>query len=420
MVFEVEFITTDVRPLYYGGDENLISFLGPLHKYNQTIVSYANLSYLRQLGKVNTAQRHGRTYFKVQNGIKFPSFNTHRTEIIKDKLYYTRKNHLRRFLTTETFGVINRLKIGFDFNLSRINSAMIPIKPTKPTKEIYSQKETYVLLQNLLHIPTIVGKGNHAQELPLNKLGKWSTEAIERATHLQKKETETNQENFQLISWMKEKARALLPSINNKQPDVEHIGTIVIFSFFDDEKIAIPTSARKFPTPPISEPEQGNGETAFMKKVKEPNKNLDIFYYDYIIQNKKEEEKLKCDIKENSERKTFINDQEIKSEESEIVRVYFIKKYHKCSPKYYHSIVNCLLELRVSFLCLENILNKVKLVTYEQDSFLTLLLDKVRDIKNSEFGFLNRTEADSGEIMELKRRRDIMDKIRAYRSLILR
>lgn len=496
MVFEIEFTTTDVRPLFPGRDKNLIGFLEPLHKNNKTIFSYGKSSYLRQLGPVKTIKKNGKAFFNLQNGVKFPNFNIHRVDVEKSNLSYIRKNHLRRFMTTDTYGVINRFKFGFEFELKKSDSDSSSQTSNKPILKSdkhsldskISSNDIRWLVNNLLHIQTKVGK-KHSQELPIFKLGKWMAEAIERNTQLddedksvdQVKSVDRNKLTDKVKSadkdksanedksvdqvkgsfsdWLKKKAFRLISEKNRHQNDVEHVDTVVALSFNSDENVEIPDSGKRiFIVPSYIENQHkkdiasnDSNESNTLNVTNATNDGNEINNNNESNQPNKEDNTTRNNGNQDSKtskENTNLNNEKDKEEInykskkmleiyyydypaadrtlkkdskiSETVRVYFIKKHPMCNPRYYHSVVNRLLDLRANLVCLENVVSKIRLTTYKQDCFITSMLDKIREIKKGDLGFLNLTDSDKGEVMDYSRRKNIRDKIRMYRYLVLR
>ncbi|MCI1683852.1 MAG: hypothetical protein LKI39_15060 [Bacteroides sp.] len=348
-------------------EKELLEYLKPLHE-NDEVITAPETAYYRKIGILNTRKGSSRTFFRAHNSIKIPTFEKHKLPIHDTNYIFVREDHVRRHFSTETYGVINRLKLGFNFALH----------PLSKSKEEASEKgkNTYEAIKFLLEDIQVKPKED-AKELALWQLGTWLTQIISTST------VDTSLENEDKIA--NNKGKIHLPNfhpfalfhkiLNNKVGSStysSYVGTTAVIIYEEGDLPELPVNTR-----------------SFRSNKKYPK--TDISYYNFHIK-----------------------------QSNDIVKFYFIKK-NKCYPEsYYHQLKNELLSLRVNLLCLKNIIKKINLSTSKQEFFVNELLEKINNTKNDpQYGFLNLVKNDTGEVLEASNRKDIEKRISMLKKIIV-
>lgn len=231
MIFEIEFFCTDDRPLLPTEENYLVNYLKPLYNDNEIIVAPPKC-YYRNIGILNTKQNSSRTYFKAGNSIKIPTFEKHRLSTPSMNYILFRKNHVRRHFSVDAYGVINRLKLAFDFTLNP--------KPRIKGKKIDEEKETYEIMKYLLeNIEVIPSK---EEKMSLRKLGEYLVKTIATST-----------------------VYNVPPKKGQETPNhIKHIGTTVVIVYQKGELAALPHNTKVF-------------------YINKKHSATDIFYYDFNV-----------------------------------------------------------------------------------------------------------------------------------------
>lgn len=355
MIFEIEFLCSDFRPLV-DRDEHLVDFLKPLHEKNEIVLApfestrpafsiwshskkekSSYIPFYRNVGILNTKKNSKSTYFKACRSIKFPMFEKHKFALpLKDydcSLY--RKDHLRRFWTVKDYGVTNRLKIGFAFEVDSLEDQTL-------TTDL-EQKKTYELLKLLLEMPVKV-KPNKVT-IPLSELLQWMAKTITNST----------------------KCKVKYRNSGSIHPDVEKEGATAVLLYNKGELKQLPRDTREFKIP--------NNISDFR-----------ISYYDYEV-------------------KAF-NDQ---------IRVYFIEYQDGVAEDFLHKLKDCLLKQRANYTFLHNMLLKTGIPRIKHRGFVDSLVSELLKVKNDRyFGCIDLDEQDCGEVFDLDRRLEIENELLNY------
>lgn len=231
MLFEVDFLCLDARPLRKK-NKGLVDFLEPLHQRNETIkrtTAKNHISYYRNMGILNTGKKVKPAFFKTRNSIKFAGFEKHQLNFKSEKYDLSRGNHVRRYFSTDVYGVINRLKLGFEFSLKP--------KEGKANRSIDESRNTFEFIKFVLE--EIQVKTKNGKERPLWKLGKeWMPGIIADST------------------------RHKAFSQKNDPKNVTYKETTVVITYEDNELLDLPRAKEEF-------------------RVDNCPENVKIFYYDY-------------------------------------------------------------------------------------------------------------------------------------------
>lgn len=335
MDFEIEFYCTDIRPLFPKKEKDLVEFLRPLHEKDLIIrlpqeqkvhkegdETKVRIPFFLNIGILNTKKNALRTFFRARNSIKFPSFVEHRFKI-KPDCVLIRRNHFRRHFSVETYGVINRLRIGCEFQIQnnlQIESA-ISIK----------QKQAYELICFLLNIDCRIKE----KKGELFRLGPSIAEIILNSTLYNSK----NQTDY------------------SKGGNVNYVGAIATIICTKEEINTFPLNTIPFP-------------------IEACPAGVVISYYDFEI-----------------------------DKGADSIRLYFIVHNDDYSNHDLYRLKNYLIDLRVNFHCVENMMEKLDLSESIQITFAFIMREKINNIlKNKKFESLNLGIQDEGEIFEYKRR----------------
>lgn len=175
MIFDIDFLCSDLRPLR-GKNKNTVEYIKPQYKFNEILygsverkkdgwfisrqsksfiesVRKAYMPFYKNMGIINTRANSPCTFFKTRNSIKFPTFNVHHIKEFKsesNKYKLVRKDHVRRHFSIDAYGVANRLRLGFSFDLNTYKE--------KKAICINEQTNTFKILKAVFNIPVSVKK----------------------------------------------------------------------------------------------------------------------------------------------------------------------------------------------------------------------------------------------------------------------
>lgn len=373
MIFEIEFLCADLRPLLKE-DDKLVDYLKPLHLYNHRIFGpvfqekkfwdrfiltrYKNrkskkqddgqrnpileknikdakgyMPFYRNIGIINTKSISKRTFFKAKNSIRFTNFETHQLVELSNKYNLLRGNHVRRHFSTDAYGVVNRLKLGFEFYLETLEE--------KEEFVIDEQKNMFELMKYVFQMPIKI-KGT-SETIPTSELGNSLCKIVSDSTKYR-----NNDKNKQ----------------TQTHPNVIPVGATAIILYKEGELPDLPNT--------------------FKNKGK--YQDLKIFFYDYFI------------------------DSGLKH-----IRVYAIQYNENSSLDILHKLKSHLLDLRMSCLYVDQLIFKIGDTNSKQTAFYKEQLKKIHFIRNNEqFGFIDLKDQDQGEVCEISQRRKIDDEIAIY------
>lgn len=375
MIFEIEFLCADLRPLLKE-DDKLVDYLKPLHLYNHRIFGpvfqekkfwdrfiltrYKNrktkkqddgqktpileknfkdvkgyMPFYRNIGIINTKSISKRTFFKAKNSIKFTNFNEHKLVELSNKYNLFRGNHVRRHFSTDAYGVVNRLKLGFEFYLETVKE--------KEDLAIDEQKNMFELMKYVFGLP-VKTKGA-TETTTVTELGNFLCRTVSDSTKYRDSDDDRNRQS--------------LP-----HPNVKLVGATAIILYREGE---LPELLNAF-----------EGEQ-FPQDIK-------IYFYDYFI------------------------DSGLKH-----IRVYAIQYKDNSSLAFSHKLKSHLLDLRMSCLYIDHLIFKIGNTNSKQTAFYKELLKKIHFIRNNkQFGFIDLKDQDQGEVCEISRRKKIDDEIAIY------
>lgn len=329
MVFDVEYIVADLRPLR-GKNNCLINFLVPLHKKNETIrkryFKYQINPYFKRIGSLNTSETSTKTIFEARNAVKFPLFN--HTKIRSTGDFDTEiklKKKIRRYFSTESFGAVNRLRIGFEFDL-RLNND--------------TDKNAISKLLSCIFNINIVDSKNSTNNL--KHLDNWLSDIVHKSVYKH--------------TWLEKRIKFF--QANKSKKLVKPVGVIATIEFSKEEIFKLPIGTKEI---------VDNELFQIFSYVFDLNFNK--FHFDEFHFNKEEDEKRK----------------------ETTVEIYFIKKKHPHETSS-HKIKSDLFLVKSNYLCLEFIIDKINLSTKVQRDYIAKtegikgLLKK--DFKNNNSLFL--------------------------------
>jgi hypothetical protein len=194
MIFEVEFLCFDERPLRTHND-GVLPYLSKFQQNNTAIESQENKKlYYRSVGILNTKKKsHGDfnpAFFKTHNSIKFLSFEKHLLDsFASDKYNLHRGDRVRRYFCTSDYGVINRLKLGFEF--------WFEVKKDRINESFDEQKQAYNFIDFVLKMEV----NTKNQKLSIYELGeKWLPQIIKASTKL--KEYSEKKDDEKIVKYL--------------------------------------------------------------------------------------------------------------------------------------------------------------------------------------------------------------------------
>jgi hypothetical protein len=246
MVLDVEFVVADVRPLL-GKERQLLEFLKQLHHNNATLTNKlkAKSPFFRSVGKLNTFKKKKRTYFKAREAVKFDLFQKHQIQVKPGNIELKRRDHIRRYFASSSFGVVNSYRIGLEFELIA--------KPDGNDKNVI-----FELIKFIFSISGKVAKNESLRKL--DELGDWLRHIVSSGT------------KGQGHSWF------MLFGNNEKVSDkVKSVGIIATVEYSEGEIKSLPN------------------DSVFIKKIN----SLEIHYYDFYLRSIDENVRIyfvkKCD-----------------------------------------------------------------------------------------------------------------------------
>lgn len=216
MVFDVEYIVADARSLH-GKKKGLIEFLRPLHEKNEIIrkryFNYSNIPYYKSIGSLNTSETSEKTIFDARNAVKFPIFNHTKIYSTGDFVADIKlKKKIRRYFSTESFGAVNRLRIGFEFDL-HINN--------------FTDKNAISKLLSCIFNINIVDSKNKSYNL--KQLDSWFLNIVQKSVFKH--------------SWLEKRIKFF--RINKSSSLVKSIGIIASVEYTEDEINKLPTGTKE-------------------------------------------------------------------------------------------------------------------------------------------------------------------------------
>lgn len=395
MIFEIDFLCSDYRPLL-SKEGDLVDFLKPLHRHNtilkdpvrrkwnllqktglwipnakekkrtktetgenQEVIEKAKSDdpakedkktaepkaektifykpYYRGIGELHTNNMSSRTFFKTKSSIKLPDFEEHDLKFRSDKYRLLRENRVYRDFSVDDYGVVNRLRLGFYLNL-------IPQKK-KEKMVINEQKNCYELLKHLFNITLKIN--DKPTFIPLSELGKQMALIISDSTYCKSKSAKGKEKEL--------------------DSNVFPITATAVLIYKKGELKQLPEKAMEF-------------------QIANYPKKISLSYYDFWTKS--------------------IPDP---------IRVYFVEYGEGCSRNYLLQLKSHLIDLRTSFFCLEDMLFKTGITNWKQDSFVDNQIEKIqRYWDDKQFSFLDLGEHDQNEIFPVERRRKIDKKIQDF------
>lgn len=179
MNFEIEFVCTDLRPVSVSKEKQLLGYLEPLHRTNSEIATGdGTLPYYKHLGllkpAVNTA------VFNSRNFLRLPQFENYRLNIRSCNYDIVRGPRVSRQFTSDVYGVVNRMRLGFDFKI-KYPKARFDEQESKAAKVGPGEgQKTFELMKFLTRLRVHVKKSK--KEFPLYELGNKLAELIPVST----------------------------------------------------------------------------------------------------------------------------------------------------------------------------------------------------------------------------------------------
>ncbi|MDR0954897.1 MAG: hypothetical protein LBM20_05915 [Rikenellaceae bacterium] len=240
MTVDVEFLCVDIRPLEKIRERQLPAFLKELHRYNKLIEDKGEPEHHRRLhyrnvGMCTTKREVERSYFQACNTIKFPEFIGHRLAFKSDGTEYVlfRKNSkVRRHFSSDDFGVTNRLKLGFQFDLQVGENVPNGKKFTMDLLNyILGLKSKRQTVEQKIKIK-IEGHSDEGKESSIAELGAWMQDTILDSTRCKSEKKKHSK----------------------KDEMVEHIATTVVVTYTEGDLPDLPIGTCEFQIPGWSEP----------------------------------------------------------------------------------------------------------------------------------------------------------------------
>ncbi len=191
MLLNVDFLCFDERPLHK--EKDLVGFLKLLHEENGAIMSLRGKknprrTYYRGIGCLNTKKQVqtevAPAYFKTRNSIRFPAFEVHKVKEFKSDKYWLVRNKtlcVRRYFTTNLYGIANRLEFGFEFALE--------IKKGEENRSVKENKTSFEILKSIFEMEVNTGdrKAGNLKVYPFWELGEvWLPRIVEDSTRCKK------------------------------------------------------------------------------------------------------------------------------------------------------------------------------------------------------------------------------------------
>lgn len=381
MIFEVEFLCFDERPLRRD-NRGLVPFLEKLHQNDIPIAGPPgdrSYPYYRGVGALNKKKRadgeYNPAFFKTRNSIKFPAFESLKlADFESDNYELHRLNRVRRHFYTSDYGVINRLRLGFGFRLETKNGAK-----KSPKSE---QKDAFELIEYILGMPVKTGlcnEGKVCEEKPCRH-SPVRARQTENCEGKEKKNGECPRSDCKGIrlrdlgeKWLPDTVQksTRLASYNNKKKNGNKKRPVYLGA----------TAVMMYKTSELTKPPQISDPF----RIDDHPQQFKLFYCDYIVP-----------VTEKP------------------IRIYIIEHDKKCPPDFIHSLKSHLLNMKTNFDCLEHALemntdNKTHTV------FVKKLKENILSLRDSkQCGFLDLRDQDRGEVCTKKRRDKINNNLKPY------
>ena len=346
MKFEIEFVCTDLRPVSASKEKQLLAYLKPLHLTNSEIATGDEaLPYYKHLGILKPAENTA--VFNSRNFLRLPQFENYRLSIRPCNYDMVRGPRVSRQFTSDLYGVVNRMKLGFDFKIKYPKRRFDEPENREAKERTGKGQKTFELMKFLTRLRVRVKKSK--TEFALYELGKKLAGLISVSTVPHRKPAgQTGSEFLQ----PEEKGQVL------------YCGAVGVFTCTKEEIVDFPGHIKEFRT----------------KKLPD---GIKINYYDLHVNSGKENIRFYFIIHDGKIPAGYLTDLG-----TNLIGLWtYFQVLNKVvfdtglSPKRFSSFM-------------EDILEKI---------------DGIKN--DTEFGFINFGEQDKGEIMASKNRKEIQDRI---------